>query len=141
MNIPGVICIMWQKAGKPMKSRSTRPKRSKTFPQLLSKKKVSKRLNRHVASKLRRRIYVEQAGKCFYCGCECIPTDNKKIRFEDQPDNLFTIDHIFPISAGGSNRYANLLGSCRKCNEEKGKTTDLATFLLKKKEERSTLDK
>jgi len=44
---------------------------------------------------------------CIYCGC---PAD--------------TIDHLIPLSRGGSSRPENLANACRGCNQEKGNMTD-----------------
>jgi 5-methylcytosine-specific restriction endonuclease McrA len=35
---------------------------------------------------------------------------------------LFTKDHIYPRSAGGSNKYTNLQTMCEPCNQNKGAT-------------------
>ena len=34
--------------------------------------------------------------------------------------NQITVDHLMPVSLGGSNRLDNLGVACRKCNERKG---------------------
>lgn len=74
---------------------------------------------------VKHRLFIEQAAKCFYCQRECIPTDGKEMTNEEQPDNLFTIDHIDPYSKNrrSGNSYSNYLGACRKCNIEKGDDT------------------
>lgn len=46
------------------------------------------------------------AGKCACCGCKL----NK--------DN-FTVDHVIPLSRGGTNDFDNLLPLCNKCNGNK----------------------
>ena len=54
--------------------------------------------------KRRRRIVFERdEHKCVYCGSD---------------ENL-TIDHIHPVSKGGSNNVKNLQILCRDCNNEK----------------------
>lgn len=45
---------------------------------------------------------------CFYCG--------KKMAEWNK-----TIDHIRPLGKGGSNRLSNLVISCKKCNNLKGR--------------------
>lgn len=47
-------------------------------------------------------------GVCSHCG--------KKIEVGGQ----FTVDHVIPISQGGTNDYDNLTPLCRDCNQEKG---------------------
>ena len=72
---------------------------------------------------MKERLYVEQAGRCFYCNVMCVPTDGKAIKAKDQPDNLFTIDHMVAQKKGGSSHYSNLVGACRLCNLKKGHST------------------
>jgi len=71
----------------------------------------------------KRQIFVEQAGRCYYCNRECVPTDSRKMTNEEQSDDLFTIDHIEPRSKGGRTDRGNSIGVCRKCNTEKGDDT------------------
>lgn len=54
----------------------------------------------------RRDIYNKYKGHCAYCG--------KKIEYDDM-----TIDHIAPLSKGGSNDLANTIPSCQLCNNQK----------------------
>lgn len=39
--------------------------------------------------------------------------------------NSFTIDHVVPLSRGGSNDIANLVPACEGCNRKKGAQTPL----------------
>ena len=57
---------------------------------------------KYIPIKIRRKIL--SFGKCQNCG---------------QPDNL-TIDHIIPISKGGTDNPENLQSLCRICNRKKG---------------------
>jgi 5-methylcytosine-specific restriction endonuclease McrA len=51
-------------------------------------------------------IYLSQDGKCKYC---------------DKPvGNKFHVDHIVPISRGGTNYPNNLVITCQSCNDSKG---------------------
>jgi 5-methylcytosine-specific restriction endonuclease McrA len=52
------------------------------------------------------RIYKNQSGLCKYCGKEV--------------GNKFHVDHVNPISRGGSNFPDNLVISCQFCNDSKG---------------------
>ncbi len=56
-----------------------------------------------------RRIYAEQNGKCAYCG----------IDISLQIKGSVHVDHIHPISRGGSNWPENLACACAKCNLSK----------------------
>jgi 5-methylcytosine-specific restriction endonuclease McrA len=52
--------------------------------------------------------YEEQEGKCFYC--------DKKL-------DKYHIDHLIPISRGGSNDKENICIACPECNFRKGNKT------------------
>lgn len=52
-----------------------------------------------------------QNGKCFYC---------KNALLDKNQKYLFEIEHIIPLSDGGTNWPANLSLSCKKCNQKKG---------------------
>lgn len=52
------------------------------------------------------RIYDEQGGTCFYCGCELKET--------------FQADHFIPLARGGGNGAGNIRVSCAPCNASKG---------------------
>ena len=54
--------------------------------------------------------------KCSYCGVKNVP---------------FEIEHIVPLSKGGSNRVSNLCLSCHSCNQAKG-NKPVEEFLKKK---------
>jgi 5-methylcytosine-specific restriction endonuclease McrA len=56
-----------------------------------------------------RDLYEASAGKCAYCG-------------EDVGDN-YHVDHIHPLSRGGSNGPENLAIACPGCNLSKGDKT------------------
>jgi CRISPR/Cas system Type II protein with McrA/HNH and RuvC-like nuclease domain len=64
----------------------------------------------------RQTLYLRQQGHCYYCGCAT------HIGRTDGPF-LFTVDHKLPRSRGGSNRYDNLVGACKGCNNLKGSMT------------------
>lgn len=62
--------------------------------------------SRRFTAKERRDIYIRDKGTCGICG-----------RFV--PPDSFTVDHIVPISKGGTYDYSNLQCCCRKCNQLK----------------------
>lgn len=64
-------------------------------------------------AELRQRLYVQQDGRCVYCG-EAFGSGL----------NRMTIDHIVPVSAGGSDKESNLQGLCRECNGWKADHSD-----------------
>ncbi len=51
-------------------------------------------------------LYETQAGRCAYCGCDI--------------SDGYHIDHVQPLSRGGSNWPDNLALACVKCNTSKG---------------------
>lgn len=67
---------------------------------------ITKTPRRCFTSKERSEIYIRDKGRCGICG-EFIPL------------NEFTIDHIVPISKGGTYDYDNLQCCCFKCNQLK----------------------
>lgn len=54
-------------------------------------------------------IFIEQQGHCMYCGCELTRHIPRSVH----------IDHIIPISRGGSNWPNNLALACQSCNLSK----------------------
>lgn len=62
-------------------------------------------LGRHTAEDIRQQ-YARQNGRCFYCGAKV----GKK----------YHVDHVIPVSKGGSNGPENLVIACRPCNDSKG---------------------
>lgn len=67
---------------------------------------IAKTPRRKFTSQERRNIYIRDKGICGICG-----------RFV--PPDCFTIDHIIPISKGGTYDYDNLQCCCKKCNQLK----------------------
>lgn len=56
---------------------------------------------------MKRRIVLwRDRGHCKYC-------------YEVLTAKTFTIDHIVPVSAGGSDAFANLVACCKYCNKMK----------------------
>ena len=60
---------------------------------------------------VRKRVMSRQQWRCMYCGGRR-KTEN------------FEIDHIHPVSRGGSNQESNLQALCGPCNARKGAATD-----------------
>jgi 5-methylcytosine-specific restriction endonuclease McrA len=55
----------------------------------------------------RKNIWLRDEGQCQYC--------NKNVKVND-----FTIDHVFPKTAGGTTNWDNVVVSCYVCNQRKG---------------------
>lgn len=70
---------------------------------------------RKVSWLTRRKLMKENRGFCIYCG---------------KPLNelSFVVDHIIPLSKGGTNGYKNLLACCSPCLLEKGNRTAIEYF-------------
>jgi hypothetical protein len=70
----------------------------------MSKKKKWKR--KSISKTLRFEVFKRDSFQCQYCG-------------EKAPDVLLEIDHIDPVSKGGTNDFLNLITSCKDCNRGK----------------------
>jgi ribosomal protein S27AE len=60
-----------------------------------------------------RKLIESQNGYCCYCGTEI---ERSKGKYEP---NMATIDHVVPVSLGGSHTYDNCRAMCVKCNSER----------------------
>jgi 5-methylcytosine-specific restriction endonuclease McrA len=50
--------------------------------------------------------FATQEEKCWWCGSEI--------------NDGYVVDHVVPLSRGGSNRKENVVASCESCNRSKG---------------------
>lgn len=82
------------------------------FPPKLERDIDSRRSNRRpkISVAKRKRTFEKCDGKCTYCGCEL---DMK----------TFHVDHMVPVSRGGSNKDENLTAACPTCNTQKNNKT------------------
>lgn len=62
-----------------------------------------------LSKKTRFEVFKRDSFKCQYCG-------------ESSPDVVLEVDHIEPVSKGGTNDITNLITSCFDCNRGKGAT-------------------
>ncbi len=77
-------------------------------PNLIPTSNISKSKRKNNNGKLRHKLYYERGVKtCYCCG--------KPLIFEEA-----TLEHIIPLSKGGSNYLDNLSLSHYECNNEKG---------------------
>lgn len=63
-----------------------------------------------ITKKLRFEVFKRDGFKCQYCG-------------RSAPDVVLQVDHITPVSKGGTNDLTNLITSCVECNQGKKATT------------------
>lgn len=58
--------------------------------------------------------------ECFYC---CVEMDFRRLRKSERfPTELATIEHVVPISAGGTHTWDNVVLACWGCNRSKRNT-------------------
>jgi hypothetical protein len=53
---------------------------------------------------------------CHYCDCLLVDTPE---RSSPRWYGKLTVDHVVPVSAGGSNKLSNLVLACQECNSRK----------------------
>lgn len=66
---------------------------------------LAKRIS--IQGEKRRAVFERERGHCYHCSVEIDYTD-------------YHVDHLFPISLGGSDDMDNLAASCPPCNLAKG---------------------
>ena len=72
-----------------------------------------------LTNKIRESVFEKDSWRCHYC-------DKKTVRVRGKLQA--TVDHIVPVSDGGSDDLENLVTACRSCNSKKG-TTDYAQYM------------
>jgi hypothetical protein len=60
-----------------------------------------------IPREVRSAVWRKTNGHCWYCGDQTNPFEN------------FHVDHVHPVSDGGTNDLSNLVPSCQRCNNEK----------------------
>lgn len=70
------------------------------------RRKRNKNKRRKVGPDRRAAIYARDGNRCVECG--------------EKDKGQLTLDHIIPVSKGGSSRDENLQTMCRRCNVAKG---------------------
>jgi hypothetical protein len=64
----------------------------------------------HIPAAVRRLVFKRDNGACRYCGASLTM-------------KTMHVDHVHPVSRGGSSATTNLVASCRDCNLSKGAKT------------------
>lgn len=81
-----------------------------------------------LSNKIRFEIFKRDSFKCQYCG-------------RSAPDVVLNVDHITPVSKGGTNDVFNLITSCFECNNGKrSKKLTSKTEITKQKEQLDILN-
>lgn len=105
-------------------ARDDMPPRMKRFlanpPKRISEAMVRQRRSKAMrrSTKLRsmlKDLRKEQGNRCAYCKQMMI---SKASSSRERP-YVATVDHIVPLSAGGTNDRTNLAAACERCNAEK----------------------
>ena len=76
---------------------------------------VSKKMMKEYRVELHKRM----SGRCFWCNCQTLYTRSIEPG-KKAPWHWATIDHVIPLSRGGTNYKSNLVLSCYKCNYDRG---------------------
>jgi len=72
--------------------------------------------------KLRLALYIEQRGRCFWCGHSMIIKTKRNAKVVwDHPD-MCTLDHLVLRCEGGPLSYRNAVAACRWCNNRRHKS-------------------
>lgn len=70
-----------------------------------------------------RTVYKRNGNVCFYCERELMPLDEAMalpdLSGRTPPDTYPTVEHVVPLSCGGSNSLSNIVAACYPCNVEK----------------------
>lgn len=76
---------------------------------------VEKPVLTYRAKSVRRQVWEMTEGHCYYCGTQL-----------DHPESTghtgvrnFTVDHVIPVSLGGTDALENLVLCCKQCNSSK----------------------
>lgn len=75
-----------------------------------------------LTKKMRYEVFKRDKFTCQYCG-------------RTAPDVVLEVDHIHPVSKGGTNDILNLVTSCKDCNRGKGDRTLSDDSVVKKQQE------
>lgn len=96
----------WRKRDQVRKNQSEWARQNPEAKNAVNRRRRTRELGgegSHTAADIER-IYKAQKGRCYYCG--------KKAKL--------TVDHIVPLSRGGTNDPSNIVGACEHCNSSKG---------------------
>lgn len=67
------------------------------------------------------RLVARDGTSCTWC---CVPLVHEPIHPKLDCATHLTLEHIIPLSAGGTNDLCNLALACFRCNNERGSSVD-----------------
>jgi hypothetical protein len=71
----------------------------------------------------REKLYVRQGGLCFHCGARMwLLSRKRKHKFNSRLKNMpyvATVEHLLPVSKGGTDAWSNIVAACFKCNHQR----------------------
>lgn len=73
------------------------------------------------------RVWKRDGHKCLWCGW----TNPLQGLSTNYGGNFLTVDHVVPVSQGGSNDLSNLQTLCRRCHDKKDLTSVIETVNTK----------
>lgn len=87
-------------------------------------------LSKHIPKKVREATFDADGWRCVYCGWH-MPTGRVRLPAGALINKaVLSIDHLIPLSAGGTNEAQNLVTACLSCNMTKdGRTPDQAGMI------------
>lgn len=80
-----------------------------------SHRRRAKKYGCHYEPVSKLQVFERDGWKCYLCGC-----DTPRYLSGTMEPNAPELEHVVPLSAGGSHSYDNVRCACRRCNREKG---------------------
>lgn len=74
----------------------------------------SARMGSARTKRLRAKLFFACGGRCCWCGTATVITQG-----DIQEDHSATIEHVIPLSRGGTNHQKNLAIACNRCNNDR----------------------
>jgi len=115
IGVTRAVCLIWKGSAEMVEQDGGRVLRSQHFefavPSVVRLTHyIDVRGRQRRASSKRNRILARDGNRCQYCGTKGTAFD-------------LTVDHILPVSRGGTTSPENLVAACYACNQRKGSRT------------------
>lgn len=82
---------------------------------------MPKSINTDQKARAREALRKTQGMVCYFCGVNLL--DPQPVMMQSESMKTVTVEHLQPLSRGGSNDLSNLRLACLKCNMSKGNKT------------------